>query len=152
MGQPNYADGFSLATHENMLAVPLTWKSARMIFVNSMSDLFHQAVPQEFIFRVFDAMNKADWHTYQILTKRSVRLKELSRHLRWQKHIWMGVSVETEEYVSRMDDLRDTEAHVKFVSLTPNSERIRALGQPLHSWAWSTSRSTWAHCCPVHCG
>ena len=119
MGQPNYVKGFDLAMHERVLELPLKWKSPQDIFVNSMSDLFHKKVPLDFIEKVFDTMNRANWHRYQILTKRSTRLLELNRHLPWAKHIWMGVSVETENYVGRIDDLRKTGAHVKFLSLEP---------------------------------
>ena len=119
MGQPNYATGFNLAVHEHALEMPLKWKSSQVIFVNSMSDLFHQKVPLSFIKKTFDVMNRADWHRYQVLTKRSARLKKLNRNLRWAENIWMGVSVETEKYYKRIDDLRETNAHVKFLSLEP---------------------------------
>jgi protein gp37 len=119
MGQPNYAKGFDLAVHEHALELPLQWKTPQAIFVNSMSDLFHRDVPMAFIERVFDVMNRADWHQYQVLTKRSARLLELNRLLPWANHIWMGVSVETEKYLHRIDDLRGTGAHIKFLSLEP---------------------------------
>jgi protein gp37 len=119
MGQPNYVKGFDLAIHEGTLELPLQWKSRQDIFVNSMSDLFHKKVPLNFIKKVFDTMNRANRHRYQILTKRSKRLLEIDRHLPWAEHIWMGVSVETEKYVGRINDLRKTTAHVKFLSLEP---------------------------------
>ncbi len=119
MGQPNYVKGFDLAIHERVLELPLKWKSPQVIFVNSMSDLFHKKVPLNFIKKVFNTMNRANRHRYQILTKRSKRLLEIDRHLSWAEHIWMGVSVETEKYVGRIDDLRKTTAHVKFLSLEP---------------------------------
>jgi protein gp37 len=119
MGQPNYAKGFSVATHEHVLELPLNWKTPQLVFVNSMSDLFHKSVPVEFILRVFDVMNRADWHTYQILTKRSDRLLELDPQLPWSSHIWMGVSVEDEKRAFRLDHLRQTRAHVKFASMEP---------------------------------
>ena len=119
MGQRNYANGFSLAVHDNALELPLTWKSPRTVFVNSMSDLFHRGVPTDFVLRVFDVMSRADWHTYQILTKRSGRLGELDPELEWAPHIWMGVSVETQRFQFRTDDLRQTRAAVKFLSLEP---------------------------------
>jgi protein gp37 len=102
-----------------MLARPLEWKSPRQIFVNSMSDLFHEDVPLEYIQRVFAVMNEAHWHQYQILTKRAERLLELSPLLPWAPHIWMGVSVESEEYLGRVDCLRATVARVKFLSIEP---------------------------------
>jgi protein gp37 len=119
MGQPNYANGFNLTLHENALELPLKWKKAQTIFVNSMSDLFHKDVPVEFIVRTFDVMRRADWHNFQVLTKRSERLLELSPILPWRPHIWMGVSVETIGYTPRIDHLRQTGARVKFLSLEP---------------------------------
>lgn len=119
MGQPNYANGFALTLHENALELPLKWKRPQTIFVNSMSDLFHKAVPEEFILRTFDVMCRADWHRYQVLTKRSDRLAELSPRLPWKPHIWMGVSVENLDYVFRIEHLRRTGAVVKFLSLEP---------------------------------
>ena len=119
MGQPNYAKGFKLALHENALELPLKWKKPQTIFVNSMSDLFHQDVPVDFILKTFDVMRRADWHNFQVLTKRSERLLEISPILPWRPHIWMGVSVETLRYTPRIDDLRQTGAMVKFLSLEP---------------------------------
>lgn len=119
MGQSNYLDGFKVTLQPQMLEVPLRWKSPKRIFVNSMSDLFHANVPFDYIQRVFDIMRRADWHQYQVLTKRSDRLLELTTKLNWDEQIWMGVSVESEEYVHRIDDLRKTGAAVKFLSLEP---------------------------------
>jgi protein gp37 len=119
MRQPNYAKGFDLTLHENALELPLKWKKPQTVFVNSMSDLFHKAVPVEFILKTFDVMRRADWHTFQVLTKRSDRLLELSPKLPWEPHIWMGVSVETQSYTIRIDHLRKTGAVVKFLSLEP---------------------------------
>lgn len=119
MGQPNYANGFKLTMHDHVLEMPLGWKTPQTIFVNSMSDLFHKDVPLEFIQRVFDVMHQAHWHRFQILTKRSERLLELSPKLEWTPNIWMGVSVENQDYTFRIDHLRETGAHVKFLSLEP---------------------------------
>lgn len=119
MGQHNYRNEFKLTTHEHALDLPLGWKSPQMIFVNSMSDLFHKGVPEPFIFAVFDVMRRAYWHTYQVLTKRSKRLRQLDSHLPWPDHVWMGVSVETDSYYDRIDDLRATHASTKFLSLEP---------------------------------
>jgi protein gp37 len=119
MGQRNYVDGFAVRTHEHMLDHPLRWKKPLRIFVNSMSDLFHADIPVEFIERVFGVMNKANWHQYQVLTKRSERLRELSERMDWQPHIWMGVSVENQRHAFRIHDLRMTGATVKFLSLEP---------------------------------
>jgi protein gp37 len=119
MGQPNYRTGFRVALHEHMLGRPLEWKKPLAIFVNSMSDLFHERVPLEFIERVFEVMRRAYWHTFQVLTKRSDRVVELSSRLRWPANCWMGVSVENADYVYRIDHLRKTGAYVKFLSLEP---------------------------------
>ncbi|HXJ03750.1 MAG TPA: phage Gp37/Gp68 family protein [Candidatus Acidoferrum sp.] len=119
MGQANYRNGFALTLQPQMLELPLHWKTPKRIFVNSMSDLFHRDVPTEYIKRVFHVMNRAHWHQYQVLTKRSERVLELSKELPWAPQIWMGVSVETEKYRVRIDDLRKTGAHVKFLSLEP---------------------------------
>jgi protein gp37 len=119
MGQPNYANGFALALHENTLAVPLRWKKPRRVFVNSMSDLFQDGVPLDFIRSVFKVMKTAHQHQFQILTKRSDRLAELSAKLHWAPNIWMGVIVENRKYTSRIDHLRQTGARVKFLSLEP---------------------------------
>lgn len=119
MGQRNYANGFKATIHEHTLALPLRWKSPQMVFVNSMSDLFHEDIPIDFIKRVFSVMNRARWHRYQVLTKRSARLLELNQELDWAEHIWMGVTVETENEVGRIDDLRKTQACIKFISLEP---------------------------------
>jgi protein gp37 len=119
MGQANYKNGFTLTTQPQMLQLPLTWKAPKRIFVNSMSDLFHKDVPVEYIRDVFDVMARADWHQFQVLTKRSERLRELAPELPWAPHIWMGVSVENATYVDRIDDLRATGAAVKFLSLEP---------------------------------
>lgn len=119
MGVDRYKDGFDLNLHEDLLMSPLSWKKPKMIFVNSMSDLFHEDVPFEFIQRVFSTMVLADWHIFQILTKRSRRLLELSSNLPWPKNIWMGVSVENPEVVNRITDLISVPAHIRFLSCEP---------------------------------
>jgi len=119
MGQPNYANGFEVTVHEHALSLPLKWAKPQTIFVNSMSDLFHEEVPQEFILTTFDIMRQAHWHRFQILTKRSERLSELDAILPWAPNIWMGVSVETDDYTFRIDHLRRTKAATKFLSLEP---------------------------------
>jgi protein gp37 len=119
MGQPNYANGFQVTLHPHMLQLPLTWRKPRKVFVNSMSDLFHGDVPLDFIRQVFAVMGEANWHQYQLLTKRSERVLELDAQLRWEPHIWFGVSVENAEYVRRIEDLRRIRACVRFLSLEP---------------------------------
>jgi protein gp37 len=119
MGNPNYYNGFELTLHEHVLELPLAWKKARTIFVNSMSDLFHCDVPTEFVLRVFDTMRRADWHQFQVLTKRSDRLLELDPLIDWPPNVWMGVSVENDKYAYRANDLRCTRARTKFLSVEP---------------------------------
>ncbi len=119
MGQENYRDGFRLTLQPHMLELPMRWRKPQTIFVNSMSDLFHKDVPLEYIQRVFDVMRSARWHRFQVLTKRSERLGELDSKLEWAPNIWMGVSVESDKYRSRIDDLRGTNAVLKFLSLEP---------------------------------
>lgn len=104
---------------EDSLFKPLRWKKPRMIFVNSVSDLFHEGVPFDFILRVFEVMAGAHWHTFQVLTKRSRRCADLSPHLRWPRNVWMGVSIENADYVGRLDDLRRTKAKIKFLLIEP---------------------------------
>jgi protein gp37 len=119
MVQPNYARAFELALHPHALGLPLSWKKPQTIFVNSMSDLFLEGIPTEFISQVFEVMTRAHWHTFQVLTKRSKRLAELRRELPWSPNIWMGVSVENGDYAHRIDHLRSTGAAVKFLSMEP---------------------------------
>jgi protein gp37 len=119
MGQPNYRNGFALTLQPQMLERPLGWRRPQMVFVNSMSDMFHRDVPLGFIERVFDVMARASWHTFQLLTKRAERLEELAAHLLWSENVWMGVSVERQDYSSRINHLRRTKAHTKFLSLEP---------------------------------
>jgi len=119
MGQTKYTNGFNLTIHDDLLEQPLEWKKSKRIFVNSMSDTFHEDVPEESICRMFDTMNRAHWHQFQVLTKRSERLLELDSHLDWTENIWMGVTVEHVDYINRIDHLRVTGAHVKFLSLEP---------------------------------
>jgi protein gp37 len=119
MRQANYRNGFKVTLQPHMLELPLRWRSPKRIFVNSMSDLFHEYVPTEYIKEVFAVMQRGGWHQYQVLTKRSGRVRRWSRELQWAPQIWMGVSVENEMYMHRIDDLRHTDAHVKFLSLEP---------------------------------
>ncbi|MCP4415162.1 MAG: phage Gp37/Gp68 family protein [Chloroflexi bacterium] len=135
MGQANYADGFKLTLQEHMLERPLHWKKPQLIFVNSMSDLFHKDVPLDYIQRVFDVMRRAHWHNFQVLTKRSQRLLELNSAIDWPKNVWMGVSVETQKYVSRIDHLRETGAKIKFLSLEPLLGPLTQLNLERIDWA-----------------
>lgn len=119
MGNPRYRNGFNVTLHEDLLERPLSWRKPRMIFVNSMSDLFHEDIPFEFIAKVFSTMEKAHWHTFQVLTKRTERLKELYPQLNWPSNIWLGVSVEDKGAKHRIEALRNTPAAIKFLSCEP---------------------------------
>jgi protein gp37 len=119
MGQARYSKGFNLTVHYDLLHQPELWKKPCTIFVNSMSDLFHQAVPIEFISQVFATMARTPWHTYQILTKRADRLKQVALHLKWSQNIWIGVTVESQEYVQRINLLQCIPASVRFISFEP---------------------------------
>lgn len=119
MGINKYANGFDLTLHEDVLQAPLTWKKPKKIFVNSMSDLFHEDIPLDFIQKVFAVMRQAHWHQFQVLTKRSDVLLALDQFIDWPPNVWMGVSVENQQYTFRIDDLRQTSARVKFLSLEP---------------------------------
>ena len=119
MGQQRYRNGFKLTLQPEVLDEPYKWKKPRIVFVNSMSDLFHEKVPLEFIREVFSVMNDNKRHTFQILTKRSERLRELAPLLDWSENIWMGVTIENNDYVDRADDLRTINASIKFLSLEP---------------------------------
>lgn len=119
MGLEKYKDNFEVRIHEDALKIPYTWRNSKVVFVNSMSDLFHKDVPLDFIQKVFKVMNNNPQHVFQILTKRAERLFELHKELKWTHNIWMGVSVENEKVIDRIDFLRDTNAKVKFLSLEP---------------------------------
>lgn len=119
MGQVNYANGFALTLQPQMLELPLRWRKPQTVFVNSMSDLFHKDVPPSYIKSVFEVMREAHWHRFQVLTKRAERLAEIASDIDWPSNVWMGVSVEHEKYVSRIDQLRSCGAHVRFLSLEP---------------------------------
>jgi protein gp37 len=119
MGQNRYKNGFKLTLHPEALNEPYHWKKPRVVFVNSMSDLFHEEIPIEFIQDVFSVMNNNKRHTFQILTKRSERLRELAPLLDWPENIWMGVTIENNDYIDRADDLRTINAAIKFLSLEP---------------------------------
>jgi protein gp37 len=134
MGNPRYRNGFEITLHPDQIELPLKWRQPRKIFVNSMSDLFHEDVPDAFIERVFETMAKAPWHVFQILTKRAERLAEMATKLRWPRNVWQGVSTESEEYVYRIRLLRLVPAATRFVSVEPMLGRIKKL--PLRGIHW----------------
>jgi protein gp37 len=134
MGVDRYRSGFRLKTHPDLLSVPLKWRNPRIIFVNSMSDLFHEDVPALFIEQVFDVMNRCPQHTFQVLTKRSKRLADISKSLNWTHNIWMGVTVENSQVVGRIQDLSRCHARVKFISCEPLLEAIDGLDLDGVNW------------------
>jgi len=134
MGVEKYKDGFNIRTHADALNIPFTWKKSKIVFVNSMSDLFHPDIPVDFIKSVFAVMNKTPQHIYQVLTKRSERLLELSKELKWTDNIWMGVSVESEDYTFRIDELSKTKAKTKFLSIEPLIAPVKTLNLKKIDW------------------
>ena len=127
MGQNNYRNGFAVTCHPQMLDLPKRWKKPRLIFVNSMGDLFHEQVPMEFVQQCFAVMSDTPQHTYQLLTKRSERLAESANALAWSVNIWMGVTVESQAEVKRIADLRRVPAAIRFLSIEPLLGPIEAL-------------------------
>lgn len=124
MGNVRYKNEFAVTVHEDLFEKPLEWKKGKMIFVNSMSDLFHENVSDEEILKIFDTMNRASWHSFQVLTKRPERLLALSKYINWTHNIWMGVTVESNKYVNRCEILKNTGAYIKFVSAEPLLENL----------------------------
>ena len=119
MGMEKYRRGFEVVVHESVLQEPLKWKSPSLVFVNSMSDLFHKAVPIDFVQSVFEVMNQASQHTFQVLTKRPGRVKQIDARLDWAPNIWLGTSIESEKWLHRLERLKSTGARTKFLSLEP---------------------------------
>lgn len=134
MGSPRYQNGFQIALHEDLIDAPRHWRTPRLVFVNSMSDLLHEAVPVEFVRRVFQTMASCPQHQFQVLTKRAERLVEISSELPWSPNIWMGVSVENQRHAFRAELLRQVPAHVRFLSVEPLLGRIEHL--PLEGIHW----------------
>ncbi len=134
MGNPRYKNGFTTTLHFDQLTLPLRWAQPRQIFVNSMSDLFHEAVPDDYILRVFETMVKADWHVFQILTKRAERLAEIAPKLPWPDNVWQGVSIENADYTWRIAHLVKVPAAVRFLSVEPLLGPIPKL--PLKGISW----------------
>lgn len=134
MGQEKYSDGFKLRLHESSLRIPYTWKNPKIVFVNSMSDLFHKNVPLNFIQKVFDVMNDNPQHVFQILTKRAERLYTLDKKLNWTHNIWMGVSIEDDRVLERVSLLQKTSAKTKFLSCEPLIGSLQKLNLRKIDW------------------
>lgn len=127
MGNPKYENGFEITLHPNTLEIPYSWKKTRIVFVNSMSDLFHEDIPFDYVQKVFRVMNDNPQHIFQVLTKRAEQLSKLHTRLNWPSNTWMGVTVESKEYEYRIDLLRETSASVKFLSIEPMIGPTRTL-------------------------
>ena len=119
MKQKKYRNGFEVTLHDYVLEDPLSWKKPKMIFVCSMSDIFHKDVPISFVKKIFDVMERASQHQFQVLTKRAERLPEIDKEIKWPDNVWLGVTVELEKYLYRIDHLRNTGAKIKFISFEP---------------------------------
>jgi protein gp37 len=132
MGNPRYANGFAVTLHRDMLEMPLVWRQPKLVFVNSMSDLFHESVPIDFIQAVFATMEKAGRHTFQVLTKRADRLAEFAPRLSWPRNVWMGVTVESQDNAWRVDDLKKVPAAVRFLSCEPLIGSVQLDLQGIH--------------------
>ena len=134
MRQPRYRNGFKLTVQPDLIEQPLRWTEPRMIFVNSMSDLFHEDIPFEYLNKVFDVMGRAHWHIFQVLTKRSDRLAGVANRLYWPSNVWMGVSVENQQYTHRISHLRNVPSAIRFLSIEPLLGPITTL--PLDRIDW----------------
>ena len=136
MGNPRYLNEFEVTVHKDLLEVPLDIKQPKMIFVNSMSDLFHKDVPDATIVKVFETMNKAHWHTFQVLTKRPERVLAMDQAglLKWSPNIWMGTTVENDKYIDRIDKLRETKANIKFLSCEPQLGSLKDISLEKIDW------------------
>jgi len=134
MGTKGYEDGFKVTLHPDSLQKPLKMKKPQVIFVNSMSDIFHEDIEDEYIFKIFEVMNKAYWHIFQVLTKRPQRLDNIAHKLNWTDNIWMGVTVEANDYVKRVDYLRDIDAKIKFLSIEPLIDSVDKLDYTNIDW------------------
>ncbi len=119
MGTKGYEKGFEVTLQYHQLQKPLKLKKPQMIFVNSMSDIFHSKIPDDYILKIFEVMNKAYWHTFQVLTKRPERLKRLKDKIKWSDNIWLGVTIESNKYVKRVNYIKETDAKIKFISFEP---------------------------------
>jgi len=135
MGNAKYVNGFNLTLQKDCLHDPLKWKKPSLIFVNSMSDLFHEDIPVDYIKQVFSVMNQAHWHTFQVLTKRAERLSSLSKELNWSNNIWQGVTIESGKYKDRIEHLRKVPSCIRFISFEPLIGDVGELDLSGINWA-----------------
>jgi len=134
MHNPRYINGFNVTVHEDLIELPKRWKTPRKIFVNSMSDIFHEKVSDEIILRIFKTMNECPQHVFQVLTKRPERLAQLNNQINWTNNIWMGVTIESNKYLYRADLLRQCDAKMKFVSAEPLIDEINDINLSGIDW------------------
>jgi len=134
MGTKGYENGFEVTLHPDSLEKPLKLKKPQVIFVNSMSDIFHKDIKDDYIIKIFEVMNKAHWHTFQVLTKRPERLEQIAHKLNWSDNIWMGVTVEANDYVKRVDYLRNIDAKIKFLSIEPLIDSVDKIDYSNIDW------------------
>ena len=135
MGTKGYENGFEVTLQYHQLQKPLKMKKSQMIFVNSMSDIFHENVPDEYILKIFDTMNKARWHTFQVLTKRPKRLEKLKDRINWTKNIWLGATIESNKYIDRVKYIKNTNAKIKFISFEPLIDSVKDIDLDGIDWA-----------------
>lgn len=135
MNNKRYINGFDVSIHRDLFEEPLKWKTSKIVFVNSMSDIFHEMLPDNVILELFKVMNKAQQHIFQVLTKRPERLKSLADKISWTDNIWMGVTVENQKNINRIDILRGTKAKIKFISFEPLLNEISNLNLENIDWA-----------------
>ena len=134
MNSKNYINGFQVTCHDHLVGLPLKWKKSRTVFVNSMSDIFHEEVPTDFILKIFKTMNLTNQHIFQLLTKRTERLLELNKSIKWSENIWMGATVESANYTSRIENLVRSDAKIKFLSIEPLLEDLGKLNLSGIDW------------------
>jgi len=134
MGNKRYKNGFKVTFHSDLIEQPKRWRKPSIVFVNSMSDLFHEKIPTDFIISIFKTMNNCYWHQFQILTKRSKRLTEIAPLVKWTPNIWAGVTVESQAYTSRIVDLQKVPAKIKFISFEPLLSSINNLNLKKIDW------------------
>lgn len=148
MGNIRYKNGFQPTVHEDLIDLPFQWKTPKRVFVNSMSDIFHEQIPDKYILQIFETMNQCQQHEFQVLTKRPERLSSLNDKIVWTDNIWMGVTIESDKYLNRADMLRNCGARIKFISAEPLLSRLNNLNLTDIDWLIVGGESG-PHCRPI---
>ncbi len=148
MGNIRYKNGFQPTVHEDLIDLPFQWKTPKRVFVNSMSDIFHEQIPDKYILQIFETMNQCRQHEFQVLTKRPERLSSLNDKIVWTDNIWMGVTIESDKYLNRADMLRNCGARIKFISAEPLLSRLNNLNLTDIDWLIVGGESG-PHCRPI---